>query len=134
MGMIKLLPGTGDDDASLHYRMPAATANVLANPDSSEYDIAMIQMVPALVNRAKTMLPEAFTTGVGRPYDEPDVAEAIDRQHTRHIRDIFIPDLLPKVLDGTILEKLEKGCKVAGEFVCCVVSLFCNFVWIRYCG
>jgi hypothetical protein len=67
MKVIRLLPGTGDDDASLHYRLPAATAEVLADPESKEYDISMIQMVPALVNRAKTMLPEAFVTGMGGP-------------------------------------------------------------------
>lgn len=113
MGILKLLPGDGDDDASLHYRLPIATGDVLANPESKEYDVAMIQGVPALVSRAKTMVPEAFLTGLGRPYDEPDVAEAIDRQHTRHIRDTFIPELLPKTLDGKILQKLETGGKVA---------------------
>jgi 2-polyprenyl-3-methyl-5-hydroxy-6-metoxy-1,4-benzoquinol methylase len=107
------LPGEGNDDASLHYRLPAATADVVASPESSEYDIATIQMVPALVSRAKSMVPEAFLTGLGRPYDEPDVAEAIDRDQTCHIRDTFIPKLLPSVLDGKILELLRNGCKVA---------------------
>jgi 2-polyprenyl-3-methyl-5-hydroxy-6-metoxy-1,4-benzoquinol methylase len=113
MKVIRLLPGTGDDDASLHYRLPAATAEVLADPESKEYDISMIQMVPALVNRAKTMLPEAFVTGMGRPYDEPDVAEAIDRQHRKHVRDIFIPEVLQTVMDGTIYKQLQEGCKVS---------------------
>lgn len=113
MGVLKLLPGTGDDDSSLHYRLPRATAEVLANPDSPEYDVAMIQTVPALVNRAKTMLPEAFKTGIGRPYDEPDVAEAIDRHHAIAIREFFIPKVLPKALDGKVIDMLEKGCNVA---------------------
>jgi SAM-dependent methyltransferase len=113
MGVLKLLPGTGDDDASLHYRLPRATAEVLANPDSKEYDIAMIQCVPSLVNRAKTMLPEAFKTGIGRPYDEPDVAEGIDRSHAAAVRDFFIPKVLPKALDGKVLEMFQNGCQVA---------------------
>lgn len=117
MGILKLLPGTGDDDASLRYRLPAATADVLANPDSKEYDIAMVQMVPALVNRAKSMLPEAFSTGLGRPYDEPDVAEAIDRHHVKHVRDFLIPTVLPMAMNGSILDKLEKGCTV-GDLGC----------------
>lgn len=112
MGVLTLLPGTGNDDASLHYRLPRATADVLADPDSKEYDIAMIQMVPALVHRAKTMLPEAFSSGIGRPYDDPDVAEAIDRQHKRHVRDIFIPEVVPKALNGKVLEMLQEGCNV----------------------
>jgi 2-polyprenyl-3-methyl-5-hydroxy-6-metoxy-1,4-benzoquinol methylase len=113
MGILRLLPGDGDDDESLHYRLPAATAEVLANPDSKDYDVAMVQMVPALVNRAKTMLPEAFSTGLGRPYDDPDVAEAIDRQHRKHVRDTFIPKILRTVLDGDVAKMLERGCKVS---------------------
>jgi SAM-dependent methyltransferase len=113
MGILLLLPGKGDDDASLQYRLPAASADVLANPDSTEYDIAMIQLVPALVSRARTMLPEAFSSGIGRPYDEPDVAEAIDRHHASAVRDRFIPQVLPKALDGKVKIMLEKGCKVS---------------------
>jgi hypothetical protein len=108
-----LLPGKGDDDASLRYRFPKATAEVFADPDSSEYDICMVQAVPSLVNRAKTMLPGAFKTGVGRPYDEPDVAEAIDRSHTGNVRHIFIPKVLPNLMGGKVFELLQKGCKVA---------------------
>jgi len=44
-GVLKLLPGTGDSDADLHYRIPKATAEVFANPESKEYDIAMVQLV-----------------------------------------------------------------------------------------
>jgi SAM-dependent methyltransferase len=112
MGVVQLLPGEGDDDASLRYRLPSATAEVLANPDSPEYDISMIQAVPSLVNRAKTMLPEAFRTGIGLPYDESDVAEAIDRQHLNAVRNLILPVLLPKI-DGDLVERLERGCKVA---------------------
>jgi 2-polyprenyl-3-methyl-5-hydroxy-6-metoxy-1,4-benzoquinol methylase len=113
MGVLKLLPGTENDDAALRYRLPKATAEVLADPDSREYDIAMIQAVPSLVNRAKTMLPEAFATGMGRPYDEADVAEAIDRNHRKHVRDVFIPLVLRPALGGSIAQHLEDGCDVA---------------------
>ena len=68
MGILQLLPGQGNDDESLLYRLPKATAEVLADPSSKEYYIAMISCVPSLVNRAKTMLPEAFRTGIGRCY------------------------------------------------------------------
>ena len=112
MGVLTLLPGTGDDDADLLYRLPAATAEVLANPDSQEYDVAMIHAVPSLVNRAKTMIPEAMRTGIGLPYNEAEVAHAIDRQHARHIRDVFVPKVLPKALDGGVVEMLQQGCKV----------------------
>ena len=113
MGVLTLLPGDGNDDSDLKYRLPTATGEVLANPESSEYDISMIQVVPALVNRAKTMLPEAFSTGIGRPYDEPDVAEAIDRHHTNVVRDFVIPQVLPMAKDGLILKQLQDGCMVA---------------------
>lgn len=113
MGVLSLLPGNGDDDADLHYRLPRATAEVLANPDSPEYDISLISGIPSLVNRAKTMLPEAFATGVGRPYDEQEVAEGIDRHHAIEIRDVFIPTVLPAAKNGATVTALQKGCKVA---------------------
>ena len=113
MGILVLLPGDGNDDDSLHYRLPKATADVLANPSSKEYDIAMISCVPSLVNRAKTMLPEAFRTGIGRPYDEPEVAQGIDRQHAVHVRDIFIPKVVPMAEKGRVLKLLQDGCSVA---------------------
>jgi hypothetical protein len=45
MGVLRLLPGKGDDDADLRYRLPKATATVLADESSKEYDISMIQIV-----------------------------------------------------------------------------------------
>ena len=113
MGVLKLFDGTGDDDASLKYRLPMATASVFADPLSTEYDISMIQMVPSLVNRAKTMLPEAFATGIGRPYDDADISEAIDRHHAKHVRDYVIPVMLPSVRDGGLVDMLEDGIDVA---------------------
>lgn len=109
--ILKPDPNNSDDDASLKYRLPKATATVLADSSSKEYDIAMVSCVPSLVNRAKTMLPEAFKTGIGRPYDEPDVADGIDRQHRVHIRDVFFPEVVPKA--GNALQLLERGCIVA---------------------
>ena len=132
MGILKLLPGEGNDDADLHYRLPRATAEVLANPESSEYDISMIATVPSLVNRAKTMLPEAFATGIGRPYDDREVAEAIDRQHRLEIRQVLIPDVIPAANGGTALEALNRGCKVAdlgcgaGNLVLALAEAFPN--------
>jgi SAM-dependent methyltransferase len=120
MGVLTLLPAASgnsgvdpDSDEGLCYRLPKATATVLADPSSSEYDIAMISCVPSLVNRAKTMLPEAFVTGMGRPYDEPDVADGIDRQHRVHIRDVFLPQVVPQAQNGKVLQLLQKGCNVA---------------------
>jgi SAM-dependent methyltransferase len=116
MGVLLLLPGVGDDDDSLQYRLPNATAAVLADPSSPHYAIAMVAAVPSLVNRAKTMLPEAFRSGIGRPYDEPEVASAIDRHHTVHIRDVFLPIVLPKA-PGNLLRMLQDGCQV-GDLGC----------------
>jgi 2-polyprenyl-3-methyl-5-hydroxy-6-metoxy-1,4-benzoquinol methylase len=113
MGVMLLLPGVGDDDDSLRYRLPRATAEVLADATSKEYDIAMIQTVPSLVARAKTMLPEAFRTGIGRPYDEPEVAEGIDRAHRTHIRDIVLPEVVTAAAHGRVLKMLQDGCVVA---------------------
>ena len=113
MGILVLLPGTGDDDNSLHYRLPKATAEVLSDPSSKEYDIAMIQCVPSLVNRAKTMLPEAFRTGIGRSYDEPEVAAGIDRHHQTQIRDIVLPEVIPGANNGAVQRLLQGGCHVA---------------------
>ncbi len=49
MGVLVLQEGEGDDDASLRYRLPAAYGTVLADPSSDEYDIAMVQLVPSLL-------------------------------------------------------------------------------------
>ena len=113
MGVLLLQPGNGDSDQELVYRFPWATSEVLANPESDQYDISLVQMVPCLVSRAKTMLPEAFRTGIGRPYDDPDIAEAIDRHHTLHVRSVFIPHVLPLSLEGETLRRLEAGCTVS---------------------
>jgi len=113
MGILTLLEGEGDDDLSLRYHLASAYSDVLANPSSPEYDISMIQLVPALVNRAKTALPEAFKTGKGLPYDEDDVAEAINRHHEITIRDNVIPVVVPMVKDGSVQVSLEMGIKVA---------------------
>lgn len=113
MGVLILLPGSGDDDASLQYRLPWATAEVLGNPESPKYHVSMIQTVPGLVQRAHDTLPQAFVTGLGRPYDDPDVAEGLDRHHKQHIRDVFIPKVLPKAWNGKILNMLRRGCQVA---------------------
>ena len=113
MGILTLLPGTGDDDNALQYRLPKATAEVLADPTSKEYDIAMIQLVPSLVNRSKTMLPEAFETGIGRPYDEPEVAKGIDEQHQVQIRNVVLPTVIPGANNGTVHALMTNGCAVA---------------------
>ena len=117
MGILTLLPSSGadeqEDEDNLRYRLPRATAEVLANPESSEYDISMIAMVPALVYRARTMLPEAFATGLGRPYDDEEITQAIDRQHALEIREIVLPKLIPAINDGKALAAMERGCKVA---------------------
>jgi len=130
MGVLLLLPGTGDKDSDLFYRLPAATAEVLANPDSKEYDVGMIQAVPSLVNRAKTMIPEAMRTGIGLAYNEAEVAAGIDRHHRKHIRDVFIPKVLTKALDGKVVSMLEEGCTVcdlgcgAGNMIIALAELF----------
>jgi SAM-dependent methyltransferase len=117
MGVLILLPGVGDDDASLRYRLPHGNASVLSDPSSPYYCIAMIAAVPSLVNRAKTMLPEAFRSGIGRPYDEPEVANAIDRFHTVHIRDVLLPIVLPKAPANHVVQMLQDGCQV-GDLGC----------------
>jgi SAM-dependent methyltransferase len=117
MGVLILLPGVGDDDDSLQYRLPPGTASVLADSSSPYYCIPMIAAVPSLVNRAKTMLPEAFHSGMGRPYDEPEVATAIDRFHMVHIRDVLLPIVLPKAPANHIVQMLRDGCQV-GDLGC----------------
>lgn len=113
MGILILLPATTKHDEELRYRIPRATAEVLANADSPEYDISLISCIPSLVYRAKTMLPEAFTTGIGRPYDELEVANGIDRHHRIEIRDILLPTILPKANQGAVHRELQTGCRVA---------------------
>jgi SAM-dependent methyltransferase len=117
MGVLILLPGVGDDDDSLRYRLPHGTASVLADPSSPYYCIAMIAAVPSLVNRAKTMLPEAFRSGMGRPFDEPEVTTAIDRFHMVHIRDVLMPIVLPKAPANHVVQMLQDGCQV-GDLGC----------------
>mmetsp|Transcript_12774 Transcript_12774/g.37581 ORF Transcript_12774/g.37581 Transcript_12774/m.37581 type:complete len:80 (+) Transcript_12774:415-654(+) len=61
-GILVLLPGEGDDDDSLRYRLPKAMADVLADKESAQYDVSMVQLIPALIERARTSLPRAFET------------------------------------------------------------------------
>jgi len=113
MGVLQLLDGDGDDDASLRYHFPAAFADVLANPDSPQYDISLIQLVPALVSRARTSLAESFRTGLGLPYNDKDISEAIDRHHSVQIRDVVLPKVLPAAAGGRVLAALERGVRAA---------------------
>eukprot|EP00586_Coscinodiscus_wailesii_P001780 CAMPEP_0172491894 /NCGR_PEP_ID=MMETSP1066-20121228/22817_1 /TAXON_ID=671091 /ORGANISM="Coscinodiscus wailesii, Strain CCMP2513" /LENGTH=416 /DNA_ID=CAMNT_0013261189 /DNA_START=108 /DNA_END=1358 /DNA_ORIENTATION=- len=122
VGIIQLLPpasSASDDerqtesDSSLRYRLPKAAAEVLSDPASKHYDISMVQLVPSLVRRSQSMLPEAFRTGQGRAYDEADVAEAINRQHDRQIRDIVIPEVVNVALNGGVKTMLDGGAEVA---------------------
>eukprot|EP00934_Nitzschia_sp_Nitz4_P002046 Nitzschia sp. Nitz4//scaffold77_size91520//83205//85599//NITZ4_004907-RA/size91520-est2genome-gene-0.162-mRNA-2//-1//CDS//3329558042//2046//frame0 len=73
----------------------------------------MIRLVPSLVQRAKTMLPEAFETGIGRTYDDADVASAIDEHHLVDINHVVIPKVIPGVENGKVFKLLNEGCKVA---------------------
>ncbi|KAJ8612811.1 hypothetical protein CTAYLR_002019 [Chrysophaeum taylorii] len=128
-GVLTLAPGRGDEDANLAYAFATpAMAEVLADPESPAYDISLVQMVPSLVNRAKTMLPEAFRTGRGVAYDDKDVTEAIDRAHVKHIRDVVLPRVFPAA-NGTSLLSMagarcaDLGCG-AGNFLLALARAF----------
>ena len=95
---------------TVRFRLPRAMGEVLADPTSDEHDISMIQLVPALVQRARTMLPNAFRTGIGRDYDDSDITEAIDRQNRKSIRTVVLPKVVPQ---SGVQEQLEAGCAVA---------------------
>ena len=119
MGVLQLQPrkpgsdsdGTTEEEYdTLRFRLPEAVGEVFSDESSDEWDMAMIQLVPEMVDRARSMLPTAFKTGIGRPYDDPDVTEAIDKQNRRHIRKV----VLPKVLAAAgVLDLLTSGCSVA---------------------
>ena len=108
-GFVKLLPGTGD--SRLRFRLKRAYANVLADPNHEEYDISLVRMVPALVQRARTALPEAFRSGRGVAYDDEDISRAIDDAHAKHIRLVLLPVVLGKL--GSIVGRLERGGAIA---------------------
>ena len=108
-GFVKLLPGTGD--ARLRFRLKRAYADVLADPNHEEYDISLVRMVPALVQRARTALPEAFRSGRGVAYDDEDISRAIDDAHAKHIRLVLLPVVLGKL--GAIVGRLERGGAIA---------------------
>ena len=80
------------------------------------------------------MIPDAFKTGIGRPYDDADVAEGIDRQHRLEIRETLIPKVIPKANGGKALSAMERGCKIAdlgcgaGNLVRALASRFPNSV------
>lgn len=80
-----------------------------AHPD---YDVSLVQMVPTLVHRAKTTLPDAFRTGLGEPYEDEDISVAIDRAHEKHIRDCVLPVVVPK-LPRSVVDGLGRGFRVA---------------------
>ena len=108
-GFVKLLPGTGD--SRLRFRLKRAYADVLADPNHEEYDISLVRMVPALVQRARTALPEAFRSGRGVAYDDEDISRAIDDAHAKHIRLVLLPVVLGKL--GSIVGRLERGGAIA---------------------
>ena len=108
-GFVKLLPGTGD--SRLRFRLKRAYADVLADPNHEEYDISLVRMVPALVQRARTALPEAFRSGRGVAYDDEDISRAIDDAHAKHIRLVLLPVVLGKL--GAIVSRLERGGAIA---------------------
>lgn len=112
----------------------AETAEVLADPESTEYDVALVQFVPSLVHRAKAVLPEAFKTGLGVPYDDDDVSAAIDRAHSKHVRDVFLPKVIPLTPANELLVPGAKcadlGCG-AGNLV---VALARRFPGVRVEG
>eukprot|EP00039_Didymoeca_costata_P022774 m.347326 g.347326 ORF g.347326 m.347326 type:complete len:346 (-) comp32387_c0_seq1:53-1090(-) len=109
-GVLQLLPGTATSDSDLKFRLPSSFQAVLADPSSQHYSISLVQSIPALMQRAKDSLPTCFKTGVGIPYNDPDVTEAIDRAHAIQIREVLIPIILPK---AGVIEMLENGCTVA---------------------
>ena len=84
---------------------------VLADPNHEEYDISLVRMVPALVQRARTALPEAFRSGRGVAYDDEDISRAIDDAHAKHIRLVLLPVVLGKL--GSIVGRLERGGAIA---------------------
>jgi 2-polyprenyl-3-methyl-5-hydroxy-6-metoxy-1,4-benzoquinol methylase len=112
MGVLELVEGTEEDDAALFYRLPPAFATVLGDPSSAEYDIGLIQAVPAFMQRAKE-LPVVFQTSQGLPYNDPDISEAIDRAHAIHTKHCFIPKVLPLVAGGRVIAALESGVRCA---------------------
>jgi 2-polyprenyl-3-methyl-5-hydroxy-6-metoxy-1,4-benzoquinol methylase len=112
MGVLQLEEGVGEDDSALHYRLPPAFAAVLGDPSSPDYDVGMIQAVPAFMQRAKE-LPAVFKHGRGVPYNDHDISEAIDRAHAIHAAHVFIPKLLPMVANGRVLAALESGVRCA---------------------
>lgn len=114
-GILVLLPGEGDDDDVLHYRLPRAMATVLADNDSEYYDVSMVQLIPALVERARVSLPRAFKTGVGQPYDNEEISKAIDRHHNRYVKHIVLKELIPSIMDGEVIRRLEAGARVADD-------------------
>ena len=116
MGILLLAAGGAPGEGPLRFRLPAAHAEVLADPSSTEYDIALVQMVPALVERARATLPECFRTGVGVPYNDAEISDAIDRHHRKHIRDTFFPVVVPLVETAAgepLLAALARGIAVA---------------------
>ena len=137
MGILQLCDGEGDNDEDLRYKFPPEFADVLANPESKHYLISLVQMIPALVNRARTTLPNAFRTGVGQGYDDRDIIEAIDRAHAGSIRQTIIPKIIPKA--STFLTALTKpgaraaelGCG-AGNFLLALARKYPNAEFVGY--
>lgn len=80
-------------------------------------------MVPALVARAK-LLPDSFRSGLGQPYDDPDISEGIDRFHAVKFRTVFVPHVVPAVLGGALDERMRRGCRVA-DLGCGSGALLC---------
>eukprot|EP00658_Telonema_sp_P-2_P033167 TRINITY_DN24403_c0_g1_i7.p1 TRINITY_DN24403_c0_g1~~TRINITY_DN24403_c0_g1_i7.p1 ORF type:complete len:402 (+),score=68.45 TRINITY_DN24403_c0_g1_i7:171-1376(+) len=97
----------------LRYSIQPGYAHLLADEQSDE-SCGMIQAIPALLNRARD-LPESFRSGVGVPYNDLDISEAIDRHHSVTFRTTFLPCVLPTVQRGQLVDTMQhrKGFRVA---------------------
>ncbi len=99
------------DEGERFWLTPEAVA-VLVDEDHPANGIGMLSQVPDLA-RTLERLPEAFSTGVGLPYDAlgADGARGIERGLAPWFRSILVPHALPRV-EG-LCDRLREGIAVA---------------------
>jgi SAM-dependent methyltransferase len=107
-GAARLLEVDGDERFSLS---PEAAA-ILAEEDHPAFGVGFFSHLPQTLALLE-LLPEAFRSGVGLPYDAhgPEGARGVERGLAPWYRTFLVPFVLPRL--AGVVEKLGEGGRVA---------------------
>jgi SAM-dependent methyltransferase len=101
-----------EHDAAERFSLSPEAAAILAEEDHPAFGVGFFDHLPQTLALLE-LLPEAFRTGLGLPYDAhgPDCARGVERGLAPWYRTFLVPFVLPR-LPG-VAEKLAEGGRVA---------------------